>query len=43
MVVMSFTTTAFANIVDDLKKEPNAMALVTIDNEDCTEIANLKT
>ena len=42
MVVMSFTTTAFANIVDDLKKEPNAMALVTIDNEDCTEIANLK-
>ncbi len=28
--------------MDDLKKEPNAMALVTIDNEDCTEIANLK-
>lgn len=41
-MVMSFTMTASANIVDDLKKEPNAMALVTIDNEDCTEISNLK-
>lgn len=41
-MVMSFTVTASANIVDDLKKEPNAMALVTIDNEDCTEISNLK-
>lgn len=42
MLVMSFSTSAYADIVDDLKKEPNAMALVTIDNEDCVEIPNLK-
>lgn len=42
MLVMSFATSAYADIVDDLKKEPNAMALVTIDNEDCVEIPNLK-
>lgn len=42
MVVMSLTVSAFADIVDDLKKEPNAMALVTIDNEDCVEIPGLK-
>lgn len=41
MVVMSCGATVFADIVDDLKKEPNAMALITIDNENCTEIPAL--
>ncbi len=46
LVTMSFTASVFAlsteELLDEMKKSPNAMALVFIDNEECLELPNLK-
>lgn len=40
MAMSAFTGAAFGGILDELQKSPNAMVLVTADNEDCKELAN---
>ena len=42
LVIVSLCQTAFADFMDDVKKSPNAAVMVSVENEDCLELENLK-
>lgn len=42
LVIVSLCQIAFADFMDEVKKSPNAVVMVSVDNEDCLELENLK-
>ncbi|WP_338546986.1 hypothetical protein V1225_14200 [Emergencia sp. JLR.KK010] len=42
LVIASLCQTVFADFMDDVKQSPNAVVMVSVDNEDCLELENLK-
>lgn len=42
LMMTAFTQVGFADLVDDIKKGPNTIAMVTVENPDCVELVNVK-